>query len=92
MIVRILGEGQFDFPDNGRGRLDGLEHALNDAVEGHDDEAFAASLAALIEAVRTGGTPLPPDSFTSSDLVVPFSDATLAETKALLTEPGGEHS
>lgn len=92
MIVRILGEGQFDVPDSEHGTLDGLEHAVNAAVEGHDEEAFALSLDALIEAVRKAGTPLPPDSFVSSDLVVPFSDSTLAETKALLDEPGGERT
>ena len=92
MIVRILGEGQFDVPDAEHETLDGLEHAVNTAVEGHNEAAFASSLDALIEAVRKVGTPLPPDSFTSSDLVVPFSDATLAETKALLKEPGGERA
>jgi hypothetical protein len=92
MIVRILGEAQFDVPDTDRSTLDNLEHVLNDAVEGHDETAFASALAALIDAVRRSGTPLAPDAFTSSDLVVPFSDATLEETKALLQEPGGEHT
>jgi hypothetical protein len=92
MIVRILGEGQFDVPDADRATLDGLEDALNAAVEGHDDDAFASALAALIEAVRRAGNELPADSFTSSDLVVPFSDATLTETQALLEEPGGERT
>jgi hypothetical protein len=87
MIVRILGEAQFDVPDADRSTLDNLEDALNAAVEGHDETAFA-----LIDAVRQTGTPLAPDSFTSSDLVVPFSDATLDETKTLLNEPGGERA
>jgi len=91
MIVRILGETQFDVADSNRSVLDDLEHALNTAVEGHDEAAFATALAALIDVVRRAGTPLAPDSFTSSDLVVPFSDSTLDETKALLEEPGGEH-
>lgn len=92
MIVRILGEGQFDVPDAARGGLDELEHALNEAVEGHDEAAFTVALAALIDAVRTAGTPLAADTFTASDLVVPFSDATLAETQGLLEQPGGERT
>ena len=92
MIVRILGEGQFDVADADRGSLDGLEAALNAAVEGDDDAVFASALAAVIAEVRRVGAALPPDSFTASDLVVPFSDATLVETKALLKEPGGERS
>ena len=90
MIVRILGEGQFDVGDDERGTLDGLEASLNAAVEGDDDAAFATALTAVIEEVRRVGTPLAADSFTSSDLVVPFSDASLDETKVLLAEPGGD--
>jgi len=92
VIVRILGEGQFDVPDADKGRLGELEADLNTAVDGDDDARFSTALAALIAEVRAVGTLLAPDSFTSSDLVVPFSDATLAETKSLLDEPGGERS
>ncbi len=90
MIVRILGEGQFDVPDADCADLTELEKGLNAAVEGDDEAAFARSLAAVIAEVRRVGLPLAPDSFMSSDLVVPFDDATLAETKALLAEPGGD--
>ena len=90
MIVRILGEGQFDVADSERGALGTLETALNTAVDGDDEAAFTAALAAVIAEVRRVGTPLAADSFTSSDLVLPFSDATLDETKALLSEPGGD--
>jgi hypothetical protein len=90
MIVRILGESQYDVPDGDRGTLDALEAALNGAVEGDDEAAFTDALAGLIAEVRRVGSELPPDAFTASDLVVPFSDATLDETKALLAEPGGD--
>jgi len=85
-----LAEGQFDVPDDDRGTLDALDAALNAAVEGDDEAAFATALADLIAEVRRVGSELPPDAFTASDLVVPFSDATLAETKALLAGPGGD--
>ncbi len=90
MIVRILGEGQYDVPESDRAGLDGLDTALNAAVEGDDEAAFVSALAALAAEVRRVGTELAADQFTASDLVVPFADATLAETKALLTEPGGD--
>ena len=51
-----------------------------------DDEA--AALAALIAEVRDAGKPVADDDFAPSDLVVPFSDATLEETKGLLAESG----
>jgi hypothetical protein len=90
MIVRILGGGQYDVPDSDRGALDALDVALNAAVEGDDEAAFANALADLIGEVRRVGSELAADTFTASDLVVPFSDATLVETKALLAEPGGD--
>jgi hypothetical protein len=90
MIVRILGEGQYDIPESDRATFDALDVAVNEAVDRDDDAGFAEALAALIAEVRRTGTPLAADQFTSSDLVVPFSDATLAETKALLAEPGGD--
>jgi hypothetical protein len=90
MIVRILGEAQFDVPDTDRATLDTLEATLGTAVDGDDEATFATALAAVIAEVRRAGTPLASDEFTGSDLVVPFSDATLAETRALLAEPGGD--
>jgi hypothetical protein len=39
---------------------------------------------ALMEAVDSG------DAFAPSDLVIPFADATLEETKGLLAEPGAD--
>jgi hypothetical protein len=90
MIVRILGEAQFDVPESDRATLDALEATLGTAVDRDDEAAFAAALGALIAEVRRAGTPLAADSFTGSDLVVPFADSTLAETRALLAEPGGD--
>jgi len=92
VIVRILGEGQYDVAEADEARLGELEADLNTAVDGDDTARFAAALGAVIAEVRSVGTLLPADEFTSSDLVVPFADATLAETKALLDEPGGDRT
>jgi len=92
MIVRILGEGQFEVAEADSPKLDALEAALNAAVDGDDDATFTSALTALIEEVRSVGTPLAPDELSASDLVVPFSDATLSETRTLLDEPGGERT
>ncbi len=88
MIVRILGEGQYTVPDDQRPDLEKLDDAIADAVDGGDEAAFGDALAALTAAVRSSGVALADDAFAPSDLVVPFSDATLDETKALLAEHG----
>ncbi len=86
MIVRILGEGQYSVPEGQRGALEKLDAALGQAVDNDDEEAFERDLAALTTVVRKVGEPVADDAFAPSDLVVPFPDATLEETKVLLAE------
>jgi hypothetical protein len=86
VIVRILGEGQYTVPDDQRGPLEKLDAALAEAVDADDEAAFSRSLNDLTSAVRKLGEPLADDAFAPSDLVVPFPDATLEETKGLLAQ------
>ena len=86
MIVRILGEAQYAIPDEERGTLGSLDAAVTKAVDNGDSDAFAQALAALTAAVRRLRGPLTADDFAPSDLVVPFPDASLEETKVLLTD------
>jgi hypothetical protein len=88
MIVRILGEGQYTVDDDRRPELEKLDDAIADAVDHGDEARFGETLAALTAAVRSAGQALADDAFAPSELVVPFSDATLEETKALLAEHG----
>jgi hypothetical protein len=88
VIVRILGEGQYTVPDDHRGALEKLDDAIADAVDHGDEARFSEALAALIAEVRSSGEALADDAFAPSDRVVPFADATLEETKALLAEHG----
>jgi hypothetical protein len=53
-----------------------------------DDDSFASSLEELLRAIRTAGQPLPDDSLMDSDLVLPPSDSTIEEVRALLGDEG----
>jgi predicted RNA-binding Zn ribbon-like protein len=86
VIVRILGEGQYVVPDSDQATLETLDRALVAAVDTHDEDAFTTALAALTAGVRKAGQAVPDDDFAPSDLVVPFTDATLAETEKLLAD------
>ena len=88
MIVRILGEGQWQVQDGQLGALNDLDDALEDAVESGDQDLFARSLTALLDAVRSAGTTLPDDSLEDSDLILPPADATLEEVRELLSDDG----
>jgi hypothetical protein len=88
MIVRILGEGQFSVSDGVLDRLNDLDEAVVAAIESGDHEGFHRSLQSLLGAVRTAGTAVPADHLAPSDLVLPGSDSTLEEVRALLSEEG----
>lgn len=86
MIVRIMGEGQYELPQESMDRLNELDDALEAALA--DEAEFRAALTALLEAIRVSGTRLPDDELMTSDVVLPASDASVAEVRALLTDEG----
>jgi PspA-Associated protein len=86
VIVRILGDVQYRVPDTERAALEALDRDLVAAVDAKDDDAFTKALSALVDAVRQAGEAVPADDIAPSDLVVPFADATLAETEELLAD------
>jgi hypothetical protein len=88
MIVRILGEGQLDVSDDELDALNTLDDAVQTACDGGDEAQFASSLTALLERVRAVGRPVPDEEIVPSDLVLPSSDATLAEVRELLGDEG----
>ncbi|HET9092098.1 MAG TPA: hypothetical protein VFN50_06795 [Acidimicrobiales bacterium] len=88
MIVRILGEGQYELPDGLLPTLEKLDWNLNGAIESDDEDAFSAALGTLIETVRASGKELDPAVLVPSDLTVPHEGSTLADLRQLFeSEP-----
>jgi hypothetical protein len=88
MIVRILGEGQLKVDDATAAELHSLDTDLEAAVEHDDQTALNAALDALLAKARSRGTPLPPDTLETSDVIIPHEGATVAEVRKLLTDEG----
>jgi hypothetical protein len=88
VIVRILGEGQYDLSDEAISALNDLDAKVESAVESGDDAAFHEALGALLDGVRTAGVPHDEGSLDPSDLILPMADATLAEVKDMLSGDG----
>ncbi len=86
MIVRIMGEGQYEVPADAVERLNELDDALEAALD--DEQSFPATLAALLDSVRASGQALADDALETSDVVLPAAEATVAEVRALLTDEG----
>jgi PspAA-like protein len=88
VIVRILGEGQYDVSDEALPRLNELDAAVEASVEAGNENAFAAALVALLDGVRTVGVPHAAESLDESDLILPPADASLDEVRELLDDEG----
>ena len=88
MIMRILGEGQYEIADAHLDKLNELDAVLQSVAASGDEQAFAIWLRELLDAVRALGTPLAPDTLVPSDLILPDEDTGLGEVEALLADEG----
>lgn len=87
MIVRLMGEGQFQLPEEAAGRLNEIDNAAVAALERGDEQAFRARLEELAAAVR-GGERLDDADLSASDLIVPPTDLSLDEARELFSGEG----
>ena len=88
MIVRLMGEGQFDLPESELEGLNELDNQVVQAVEAGDEENVRRLLEMMTSAVRDRGTRLPDESLEPSELMIPPPDLDLEEAKQLFTGEG----
>jgi benzoyl-CoA reductase/2-hydroxyglutaryl-CoA dehydratase subunit BcrC/BadD/HgdB len=88
VIVRILGEGQLELADSALSELNELDAQLEAAVSEGQEEKFRSALTALLDRVRSLGTPLAADALEPSDLILPYADAHLEDVTDMLGNEG----
>jgi hypothetical protein len=88
VIVRIMGEGQVDVAPGDLAELNELDSQVEQAIEAGDETAFRTALHALLDRARRIGKPVPDDDLEPSELILPPSDATMDEVKAMLGDEG----
>ena len=88
MIIRILGDGQYEVADDQVDSLNELDDQLEKAVEAGDEATFGSALGALLDRVRDLGTPVALDALVPSQLILPAEGASLAEVRDLLSGDG----
>ena len=88
MIVRVMGEGQYEVADALGGRLNELDEQAVAALERGDEAGLDAALEQMAALVRQEGRPLAADDLRVSDVVIPPTDLTLEETRKLVSEHG----
>jgi hypothetical protein len=88
MIIRILGEGQWDVSEEQLDELNSLDARVESAVDSGNEAALADALAALLDKVRSTGAPVADDQIVNSELVLPFADSSLDDVRELLNDDG----
>ena len=85
MIVRVLGDGQYDLPEGLEAEFERLDNHLIAHIEDGDGEAFRRELAELVALVQQGSE-LPHDDFRPSDAVLPSPQSSIEDVRELLAE------
>ena len=88
MIVRLMGEGQYQVSDELRERLEALDDEAMAALDAEDEDELDAKLDEMSVLVRQEGERLPDEDLSPSDAVIPPSDLTLEETRQLFSDEG----
>ena len=88
MIVRVVGDGQYDVGDDVRSDLNTLDERAVAALERSDEGQLDRCLEEMARLVRERGNQLPEDTLSVSEVVIPPSDLTLEETRRLFSDTG----
>jgi hypothetical protein len=88
MIVRVLGEGQFEVDEEVVKGLNDLDQQAERALEAGNEEQLSELLRRMAEAVRTNGARLADDDLSPSEAIVPPDDLSLAEARELFEGEG----
>ena len=88
MIVRIMGEGQFEIDEEVAKGLNELDQQAEQALEAGDADRFGELLQRMATAVRSNGTRLAEEDLSASDAIVPPEDLSLDEARQLFDGGG----
>jgi hypothetical protein len=88
VIVRVLGEGQFEVDDEVAKGLNDLDEQAERALEAGDEAQLSELLGRMAEAVRTNGTRLQDEDLSASEGIIPPQDLSLEEARRLFEGDG----
>jgi chromosome condensin MukBEF complex kleisin-like MukF subunit len=88
VIVRLMGEGQYEVDDEVAKGLNDLDEQAGRAIEAGNEDQLTQLLRRMAEAVRTNGARLADEDLSPSDSVIPPDDLSLEEARRLFEENG----
>lgn len=88
MIVRIMGEGQYQVTDDVIDKINEVDNRLVEIVQGEDERLFSLVFGELLDSIRTACRPISIDELVESDVVLPPGDMTLDEAREIFKGEG----
>ncbi len=88
MIVRIMGEGQFQVSSSLLDELNVIDNRIVDHVAKENESDFKKDLGKLIAMIKENGKPLNDAEIVESDIIVPPADLTLKEATGIFKGEG----
>ena len=88
MIIRILGEGQFQLDEKLLDRVNKIDNQIVKHVTSGNKVEFAKDLANLISTVKELAEPLDPVEILPSDIIIPQSDMSFEEARQVFCGEG----
>lgn len=88
MIIRIMGEGQYQAPEFLCNELNKIDNRIVVLVSGGKAEEFRKELAKLISKIKEKGEAIDAKEILKSDIIVPPEDLSFEEAKAVFKGSG----
>jgi hypothetical protein len=88
VIVRVMGDGQYDVDSEVAKGLNELDEQAEAALEQGNEEQLRDLLRRMAEQVRANGARLADEDLTPSEAIVPPDDLTLDEARELFEGEG----
>lgn len=88
MIVRLMGEGQYEFDKKHLDAINKIDNEIVKIVNRGDEIVFKAEFKKLIDYVHKNGKKIPHEIIKPSDIFIPPSDITLEEAQKIFKGEG----
>jgi hypothetical protein len=88
MIIRIMGEGQYNVKSSQFDKLNKIDNNIVEYVQKGDEKKYKKGLADLIGMIHREGTMLDNEDLIESDVIVPPADMTLEEARQVFRGTG----
>jgi hypothetical protein len=88
VLIRILGEGQYEVPDSALDEINELDRVLEGALKSTSDDDVLPALDALLGKVREVGVRPAEHEYLESTVILPFADSSEEDIRSMLNEDG----